>query len=1040
MRYLAGLFLAMLLLCVINSANAQRKVSIVGSSTSACFGVSVVDSCYVSRLKAYFNKQLPNDTIISNEFAVGGYTVYQGMPSWYVSPYPTPALQPDPGHNITAALATHPDVVLINYPTNGYDYLTVSEILFCLRTIRDAASQAGVPCFVTTTQPRTSGTFNTPAIKAKLALLKDSILAQFGSFAIDFYTGLINPADSSIRYDAGDGTHMNNTGHDSLFQRVLRKNIFGNPPPIPIPIPIPPACVVNTAPANAATIGTQTTATLAWNASANATSYDVYLWTGAVPAATPVANTTTTSFNAINLVAATAYSWYVVPKNQTGDASCGAINTTSFITAAVPIPVPGCATNTAPANGTTIATQTTATLAWNAFANATSYDVYIWSGAVPAATPVANTTITSFNAINLVAATAYSWYVVPKNQTGDASCGAINTTSFITAAVPIPVPGCTTNTAPANGTTVTTQTTATLAWNASANATSYDVYIWSGAVPAATPVANTTTTSFNAVNLVAATAYSWYVVPKNQTGDASCGAINTTSFITAAVPIPVPGCATNTAPANGTTIATQTTATLAWNASANATSYDVYIWSGAVPAATPVANTTTTSFNAINLVAATAYSWYVVPKNQTGDASCGAINTTSFITAAVPIPVPGCATNTAPANGTTIATQTTATLAWNAVANATSYDVYIWSGAVPAATPVANTTTTSFNAINLVAATAYSWYVVPKNQTGDASCGAINTTSFITAAVPIPVPGCTTNTAPANGTTIATQTTATLAWNASANATSYDVYIWSGAVPAATPVANTTTTSFNAVNLVAATAYSWYVVPKNQTGDASCGAINTTSFITAAVPIPVLSCATNTAPANGTTIATQTTATLAWNAVANATSYDVYIWSGAVPAATPVANTTTTSFNAINLVAATAYSWYVVPKNQTGAASCGAINTTSFITAAVPIPVLSCATNTAPANGTTIATQTTATLAWNAIANATSYDVYIWSGAVPAATPVANTTTTSFNAINLVAATAYSWYVVPKNQTGAASCGAINTTSFLLRLLFPYRC
>src|SRR5664279_4708561 len=100
------------------------------------------------------------------------------------------------------ALSTHPDAVLVNYPTNGYDSLTTDSILYCLRTIRDSALVAGVPCFVTTTQPRTSGDFSQSVIKAKQALLKDSILAEFGFFAIDFYTCLLYTSDAADEEDS----------------------------------------------------------------------------------------------------------------------------------------------------------------------------------------------------------------------------------------------------------------------------------------------------------------------------------------------------------------------------------------------------------------------------------------------------------------------------------------------------------------------------------------------------------------------------------------------------------------------------------------------------------------------------------------------------------------------------------------------------------------------------------------------------------------------------------------------------------------------
>ena len=149
------------------------------------------------------------------------------MPSSYTPPDPNPSYQPLTAKNITAALALNPSVVLVNYPTNAYDVLSVTEVMYCLRTIRDSANKKGVPCFITTSQPRTSpSSFNTSAVKAKLAEIKDSVLQEFGNFAVDFWTGLINPADTSILYDSGDNIHMNAAGHDILYQRVLAKNVF----------------------------------------------------------------------------------------------------------------------------------------------------------------------------------------------------------------------------------------------------------------------------------------------------------------------------------------------------------------------------------------------------------------------------------------------------------------------------------------------------------------------------------------------------------------------------------------------------------------------------------------------------------------------------------------------------------------------------------------------------------------------------------------------------------------------------------------------
>ncbi|MEO5684135.1 MAG: T9SS type A sorting domain-containing protein [Chitinophagaceae bacterium] len=226
MRYIPALLCAFLLLGAANTASSQKRLTIIGSSTSTCaFGLNSVTECYVYKLDQYYNQQAPLDTAVNNGLTLGGTNCYNGMPSSYVSPYSAP-YQPITNRNVTFAIDDqHPDVMIVNYPTNGYNVLRVDSILYCLRTIRDSANKRGVPCFVTTTQPRTDAGFNTSIMKAKLAELKDSILLQFGFFALDFYTGLIK-ADSSMLYDSGDNVHMNALGHDVMFQRVLAKNIF----------------------------------------------------------------------------------------------------------------------------------------------------------------------------------------------------------------------------------------------------------------------------------------------------------------------------------------------------------------------------------------------------------------------------------------------------------------------------------------------------------------------------------------------------------------------------------------------------------------------------------------------------------------------------------------------------------------------------------------------------------------------------------------------------------------------------------------------
>jgi hypothetical protein len=580
-------------------------------------------------------------------------------------------------------------------------------------------------------------------------------------------------------------------------------------------------------------------------------------------------------------------------------------------------------------------------------------------------------------------------------------------------------PGCAINSSPATGSTIGTSTTASLVWNAAATATAYDLYLWTGATAPATPtVANITTTSYNATGLTANTLYRWYVVPKNANGSATGCSANQTTFTTAPLP---PACATNTSPANNTTLASPTAASLVWNPAATATAYDLYLWTGATAPATPtVANITTNTYSATGLNAATVYNWYVVPKNTGGSATGCATNATSFTTA-VP-PAPNCTNNTSPANAATITTYNTAALTWAAAATATSYDIYVWTGATAPLTPTANVTTTAYNATALTGSTVYNWYVVPKNATGNAVGCSTNATSFTTA---VPPPPCANNTSPIDGSVTPNPTSASLTWDAVATATSYDVFAYTGTTIPATPIANVTTTSYNAAGLVANTTYNWFVTPKNGSGAATGCSANKTSFTTAPPPPP--NCTNNTSPANAATITTYNTAALTWAAAATATSYDVYVWTGATAPLTPTANVTTTAYNATALTGSTLYNWYVVPKNATGNAVGCSTNATSFTTAVPPPP---CANNTSPANAGVTANYDNATLVWGAVATATSYDVYFWTGATAPASPTANVTTTSYAVTGLTGSTLYRWYVVPKNASGSAAGCSASQTSF----------
>ena len=103
--------------------------------------------------------------------------------------------------------------------------------------------------------------------------------------------------------------------------------------------------------------------------------------------------------------------------------------------------------------------------------------------------------------------------------------------------------------------------------------------------------------------------------------------------------------------------------------------------------------------------------------------------------------VPGCAANTAPANGTFVSAGLL-TLSWTAVSGATGYDVYLGASSSPTTSIASNVSGTSYNYTVPVFASSQTlyWYVQPKNTNGVATGCATTVTSFTYTVIQPPAP------------------------------------------------------------------------------------------------------------------------------------------------------------------------------------------------------------------------------------------------------------------------------------------------------------
>jgi chitinase len=107
--------------------------------------------------------------------------------------------------------------------------------------------------------------------------------------------------------------------------------------PTPAPGPTPggnvPACTTNQSPANASFVIAGSSITLSWNATANASAYDVYLGTSNTPTTVIASGVANTSLSfPVPAAVNTTYYWYVQPKNSNGSAT-GCSSSVSYFSA-----------------------------------------------------------------------------------------------------------------------------------------------------------------------------------------------------------------------------------------------------------------------------------------------------------------------------------------------------------------------------------------------------------------------------------------------------------------------------------------------------------------------------------------------------------------------------------------------------------------------------------------------------------------------------------------------------------------------------------
>lgn len=187
--------------------------TVIGSSTAAGVGATPSHG-WVDLLRAQYAAR--GVTVV--DLAMGGSVSYQGVPT--ATPLTAGRPAPDPLHNVDAALARAPNLVIASYPSNdvaaGY---SADETVANVLAIRADALGHGVAVLVTSTQPVRA--VPTAPQAATAALIDSRLAAAFGGCFVDVRSALVTAQNTlDPRYDSGDGQHLNDAGHAVVFQRV----------------------------------------------------------------------------------------------------------------------------------------------------------------------------------------------------------------------------------------------------------------------------------------------------------------------------------------------------------------------------------------------------------------------------------------------------------------------------------------------------------------------------------------------------------------------------------------------------------------------------------------------------------------------------------------------------------------------------------------------------------------------------------------------------------------------------------------------------
>ena len=643
-------------------------------------------------------------------------------------------------------------------------------------------------------------------------------------------------------------------------------------------------------PSNIRKTATETSATISWGAVSGATWYDI-VFNGTTY---NVSSGTSKTFS--GLTAGKSYPFRITAKNA---AVTG--NSTSEMTVAT--------APTAPASIKTDAGSGSIAVSWDAVSGAAGYTVWCDNKTY-------ETTGTSYTVTGLQPLTPYSCKVRSKSVDGAGAYGAARTVRTLARGLDTPT----------GITQSCTDTSVTVSWSPVSGAAGYNLLFDSR-------IYKVSGTSMEVTGLRAGTAYQYRV--QSRTADGTAGPYSPERTVRTAP----------AAPSAFRVVTSEYSATIDWDLVSGAASYDLYLdgryYRGDPPQ------------KFISLSPNTSYTYQVRSNNADGSSAFCAVRNLKT----TPHP---------PTRGITVsAARDSVTLSWNPVDGATSYDVLFGGNTYRVTSP--NKTVTG-----LAPGTSYTYALRSNNADGSSSYNESKTVTTLHNPPAMPL----------NVSAVATQDSVTVKWGAVSGATGYTVLFDDKAY-------DETGTSRTFAGLNADTSHTYRVRAAGPGGNSEYTPSGTVRTLPAVPDVPT-DVRANANPYE---------AVVRWNAVKGADSYDV-LFNGILY------NVTETSKLISGLTPSTSYTYQVRARNAAGTSAFSAAAT---VTTSVRPP-------SAPTNIKATATADSVTITWDAVSDATRYEVefdgskYTFTG-------------TSAKFENLTPDTTYTFTVWARNAGGAATTG-----------------